>query len=171
MDATNQLMEIGYCQDCFRHSIEKLEDWFARPCPTTSHQLVFAKQTGFNSYWPAKVIRLVGEEKCDIRYFGGKHKRAIVDHKKTEDIANISVDRCSKNLENAMKELHKCLDMQMLPPERFTFQSSQIEAQRLRTAGNGPPLKKQRLSEASSSADSTVSFFGNVKCTRLTNET
>ena len=41
------------------------------------HELVYAKLKGY-SYWPAKVIHYVSEEKYDVRFFGGLHQRAII---------------------------------------------------------------------------------------------
>jgi hypothetical protein len=37
------------------------------------HELVYAKLKGY-SYWPAKVIREMGD-KYDVRFFGGFHQR------------------------------------------------------------------------------------------------
>lgn len=175
MDGTNQLMEIGYCQDCFRHSSESklIDDWFARPCHYVEHQLVFAKQAGFSSYWPAKVIRLVGNDQCDIRYFGGKHKRAIVDIKSCQQvITNMATptdesSRLTPQYQNALAELQKYFDMQKQPSERFTYQN-----ERSKYAKNWPtPAKRPRSSSASASSEPQVCFFDNMFwCIRLSNE-
>lgn len=41
------------------------------------HKIVYAKQKGY-CYWPAKVIKIVGN-KYDVRFFGSKHPRAVID--------------------------------------------------------------------------------------------
>lgn len=41
------------------------------------HELVYAKLKGY-SYWPAKVIHYVTDDKYDVRFFGGLHQRAVI---------------------------------------------------------------------------------------------
>jgi hypothetical protein len=72
----HEISEITVCSDCYLSSIQKAneESWFAQPC-RTPHLLVFAKIRGF-PYWPAKALRVVGNE-MDVRFFGA-HDRAMV---------------------------------------------------------------------------------------------
>ncbi|XP_076814427.1 zinc finger MYND domain-containing protein 11-like [Clavelina lepadiformis] len=69
----HELEELHLCQNCFFLSNEKpVDDWFCRPCEPP-HQVVWAKQKGFE-YWPAKVIR-VKDNRVDVRFFGKHHPR------------------------------------------------------------------------------------------------
>ncbi|KAL1491099.1 hypothetical protein ABEB36_011747 [Hypothenemus hampei] len=75
-DALHDVSELKTCIDCYRHSNEKINArWFCLPC-RNPHSLVWAKQKGY-PYWPAKVIRETNTH-CDVRYFGGKHERAMI---------------------------------------------------------------------------------------------
>lgn len=76
-DCIYDLQEIRQCRDCYRVSNEKVDKhWFCQPC-RPPHQLVYAKQKGF-PYWPAKVIKVDGEQ-YDVRFFGGHHQRALIE--------------------------------------------------------------------------------------------
>ncbi|WAQ93563.1 ZMY11-like protein [Mya arenaria] len=48
---------------------------FAKSDPP--HELVYAKLKGY-SYWPAKVIHYINEERYDVRFFGNPHQRAVI---------------------------------------------------------------------------------------------
>ncbi|XP_021930541.1 zinc finger MYND domain-containing protein 11-like isoform X2 [Zootermopsis nevadensis] len=86
-DCIYDLQEIQQCRDCYRVSNEKSDKhWFCQPC-RPPHQLVYAKQKGF-PYWPAKVIRISGEQ-YDVRFFGGHHQRALIEK---SHIRSISVN-------------------------------------------------------------------------------
>lgn len=77
-DCKYDLVELQQCVDCYRHSNEKRNDsWFCVPC-RPAHELVWAKQKGY-PYWPAKVIRITSDDQYDVRFFGAKHLRALVD--------------------------------------------------------------------------------------------
>ncbi|CAK8684699.1 zinc finger MYND domain-containing protein 11-like isoform X1 [Clavelina lepadiformis] len=72
----HELEELHLCQNCFFLSNEKpVDDWFCRPCEPP-HQVVWAKQKGFE-YWPAKVIQ-VKDNRVDVRFFGKHHPRAWI---------------------------------------------------------------------------------------------
>ncbi|EAT42788.1 AAEL005716-PA, partial [Aedes aegypti] len=108
-DCIYDLFEIRQCPDCFRHSNEKAEpDWFARPC-NTRHELVFAKHKGYQ-YWPAKVIRVVNN-KYDVRFFGDKHSRAVVDTAFVKpidsDLVQLKINPKKPGFQKSMEELHK----------------------------------------------------------------
>lgn len=119
-DCTYDLYEIRQCRDCFRHSNEKAEpDWFARPCHTR-HELVFAKQKGYQ-YWPAKVVRVVNN-KYDVRFFGGTHTRAVVDAIYVKpidsDFEQLKINPKKAGFQLAMGELHKHQALMSLPKDK-----------------------------------------------------
>lgn len=119
-DCTYDLYEIRQCRDCFRHSNEKAEaDWFARPCHTR-HELVFAKQKGYQ-HWPAKVVRVVNN-KYDVRFFGGQHTRAVVDAVCVKpidsDFEQLKINPKQRGFQLAMDELHKHQALISLPKDK-----------------------------------------------------
>uniref|UniRef100_A0A1Q3F5R1 Putative the pwwp domain is part of bs69 protein n=1 Tax=Culex tarsalis TaxID=7177 RepID=A0A1Q3F5R1_CULTA len=119
-DCTYDLYEIRQCRDCFRHSNEKAEpDWFARPCHTR-HELVFAKQKGYQ-HWPAKVVR-VCNNKYDVRFFGGTHTRAVVDAIYVKpidsDFEQLKINPKQRGFQLAMDELHKHQALISLPKDK-----------------------------------------------------
>lgn len=119
-DCTYDLYEIRQCRDCFRHSNEKAEaDWFARPC-LTRHELVFAKQKGYQ-HWPAKVVR-VCNNKYDVRFFGGSHTRAVVDAVYVKpidsDFEQLKINPKQRGFQLAMDELHKHQALISLPKDK-----------------------------------------------------
>lgn len=119
-DCTYDLYEIRQCRDCFRHSNEKAEtDWFARPCHTR-HELVFAKQKGYQ-YWPAKVVRVINN-KYDVRFFGGQHTRAVVDAVYVKpidsDFEQLKINPKQRGFQLAMDELHKHQALISLPKDK-----------------------------------------------------
>lgn len=119
-DCTYDLYEIRQCRDCFRHSNEKAEpDWFARPCHTR-HELVFAKQKGYQ-FWPAKVVR-VFNNKYDVRFFGGTHTRAVVDAVYVKpidsDFEQLKINPKQRGFQLAMDELHKHQALISLPKDK-----------------------------------------------------
>lgn len=122
-DCTYDLYEIRQCSDCYRHSNEKAEiDWFARPC-VTRHELVFAKQKGYQ-YWPAKVIR-VYNNKYDVRFFGDKHSRAVVDATNVKpidsDFEALKINPKQRGFQKAMDELHKHQALINLPKDSYAY--------------------------------------------------
>uniref|UniRef100_A0A1Y1N527 MYND-type domain-containing protein n=2 Tax=Photinus pyralis TaxID=7054 RepID=A0A1Y1N527_PHOPY len=75
-DCRHDLVELSNCLDCYKHSNEKINNkWFCLPC-RVPHKLVWAKQKGY-PYWPAKVLKET-EDTCDVRFFGGKYERSIL---------------------------------------------------------------------------------------------
>lgn len=75
-DTWHDITELRNCSDCYKHSNEKgFAKWFALPC-REPHALVWAKQKGY-PYWPAKVIK-ESSSHFDVRFFGGKHERAVI---------------------------------------------------------------------------------------------
>ncbi|KAF5303056.1 hypothetical protein FQR65_LT08385 [Abscondita terminalis] len=75
-DCRYDLVEILNCPDCYKHSNEKINNkWFCLPC-RVPHKLVWAKQKGY-PYWPAKVLKET-EDGCDVRFFGGKYERSVL---------------------------------------------------------------------------------------------
>ncbi|XP_055641801.1 zinc finger MYND domain-containing protein 11 isoform X2 [Toxorhynchites rutilus septentrionalis] len=122
-DCMYDLHEIRQCPDCFRHSNEKAEsDWFARPC-ITRHELVFAKQKGYQ-YWPAKVIR-VYNSKYDVRFFGDKHFRAVIDGTNVKpidtDFQEMKINLKQRGFQKALDELHKYQAMVSLPKGYYAY--------------------------------------------------
>uniref|UniRef100_A0A182Q901 MYND-type domain-containing protein n=1 Tax=Anopheles farauti TaxID=69004 RepID=A0A182Q901_9DIPT len=108
-DCVYDLSEIRRCPDCFRHSNEKAEaGWFARPC-RTRHELVYAKQKSYQ-YWPAKVIRVLNN-KYDVRFFGDKHLRALIDASCVKpidtDVRELRVNTKQRGFQLAMDEMLK----------------------------------------------------------------
>uniref|UniRef100_A0A182N748 MYND-type domain-containing protein n=1 Tax=Anopheles dirus TaxID=7168 RepID=A0A182N748_9DIPT len=108
-DCVYDLYEIRRCPDCFRHSNEKAEaGWFARPC-RTRHELVYAKQKSYQ-YWPAKVIRVLNN-KYDVRFFGDKHLRALIDANWVKpidtDLRTLGVNNKQRGFQLAMEEMLK----------------------------------------------------------------
>lgn len=75
-DCKYDIDEMNQCQNCYYMSNAKPRNWFAQPCDPP-HELVYAKLKGF-SYWPSKVIRNIGDDKLDVRFFGGLHQRAVL---------------------------------------------------------------------------------------------
>lgn len=141
-DCIYDLFEIRQCPDCFRHSNEKAEpDWFARPC-NTRHELVFAKHKGYQ-YWPAKVIRVVNN-KYDVRFFGDKHSRAVVDTAFVKpidsDLVQLKINPKKPGFQKSMEELHKHLALSSLPKDHYAYgnqPAGPIDVM-LRNAGIGP---------------------------------
>lgn len=122
-DITHDISEIRRCPDCFRYSHEKQSSvWFAKPC-VQRHELVYAKHSGF-PYWPAKVIRVLPNNKFDVRFFGGNHSRALID---VRFIKPIDADTKSLKLGNsptlkkAMEELRYHQMLSAYPPSVFSF--------------------------------------------------
>ncbi|XP_062556332.1 zinc finger MYND domain-containing protein 11 isoform X1 [Armigeres subalbatus] len=157
-DSVYDLFEIRQCSDCFRHSNEKAEpDWFARPC-NTRHELVFAKHKGYQ-YWPAKVIRVVNN-KYDVRFFGDKHSRAVVDAIFVKpidtDLEVLKINPKKTGFSKSMEELHKHMALTSLPKDHYAYgnQPAGTIDVILRNAGIGsivftgtqisaPPVKKR----------------------------
>lgn len=111
-DCKYDLDELVQCQDCYRHSNEKSNsNWFCIPCKVP-HALVWAKQKGY-PYWPAKVIKVTNDQ-YDVRFFGAKHLRAVVDK---NSIKPIETDLQSLNIKKtapfhkAMQELRMHQDL------------------------------------------------------------
>ncbi|XP_052806498.1 zinc finger MYND domain-containing protein 11-like [Mya arenaria] len=73
---SNHIDEMAQCQNCYYMSNAKPRHWFAQPCDPP-HELVYAKLKGY-SYWPAKVIHYINEERYDVRFFGNPHQRAVI---------------------------------------------------------------------------------------------
>ncbi|XP_055606702.1 zinc finger MYND domain-containing protein 11 [Uranotaenia lowii] len=127
-DCLYDLHEIRQCPDCFRHSNEKAEaDWFARPC-VTRHELVFAKQKGYQ-YWPAKVIR-VQNKKYDVRFFGDRHTRAVIDASNVKpidsDFQSLKINPKQRGFHKAMEELHKHQALITLPKDYYAYGSHNV---------------------------------------------
>ena len=74
-DCEHEVEEIKQCKSCYYLSNAKPDNWFCQPCDPP-HELVYAKLKGY-SYWPAKVIREMGD-KYDVRFFGGFHQRSVL---------------------------------------------------------------------------------------------
>lgn len=74
-DCEHEVEEIKQCKSCYYLSNAKPDSWFCQPCDPP-HELVYAKLKGY-SYWPAKVIRKLGD-KYDVRFFGGFHQRSTL---------------------------------------------------------------------------------------------
>ncbi|XP_065079139.1 zinc finger MYND domain-containing protein 11 [Ochlerotatus camptorhynchus] len=141
-DCVYDLYEIHQCADCFRHSNEKAEpDWFARPC-ITRHELVYAKHKGYQ-YWPAKVIRVVNN-KYDVRFFGDKHSRAVVDAAYVKPIDSdfdaLKINPKKPGFQKAMDELHKHQALINLPKDYYAYGSKPAKpiSVMLQNAGIGP---------------------------------
>lgn len=141
-DCVYDLYEIHQCADCFRHSNEKAEkDWFARPC-VTRHELVYAKLKGFQ-YWPAKVIRVVNN-KYDVRFFGDKHARGVVDACYVKpidsDFETLKINPKQTGFQKAMDELHKHQAVINFPKDYYAYGSKLAKpiSVVLQNAGIGP---------------------------------
>ncbi|XP_055843620.1 MYND-type zinc finger-containing chromatin reader Zmynd8 [Episyrphus balteatus] len=149
-DITHDLAEIGRCPDCFRYSNhKKSKGWFCKPC-VQRHELVFAKHPGF-PFWPAKVIRVLPNNKYDVRFFGGDHSRALVDVK---NIRPIDTDpkqlKLSKGhaLKSAMEELKHHQLLLHYPPSQFSFRADRAQVQAiLERVLMGTSPQKQRRSD------------------------
>lgn len=117
-DSIYDLKEIAQCVDCYRHSNEKSNsNWFCIPCKTP-HKLVWAKQKGY-PYWPAKVIKHTTIQ-YDVRFFGAKHLRSVVDKKFIKPIEtsvqSLNIKRTSA-FNKALQELHLHQDLLGNPDE------------------------------------------------------
>ncbi|XP_067637957.1 uncharacterized protein [Eurosta solidaginis] len=161
-DIGYDLAEIRRCPDCFRHSHEKHSNvWFAKPC-LQRHELVFAKHSGF-PYWPAKVIRVLANNKYDVRFFGGNHSRALIE---SRFIRSIDTDIKSLKIGNkpaikkALEELRIHQVLAAYPPSIFSFHANKSEMEQIirnalqRTAnqfmansnkGRKPPTRRQTI--------------------------
>lgn len=125
-DCVYDLFEIRQCPDCYRHSNEQVgPDFFTRPC-RTRHELVYAKQKSFQ-YWPAKVIRVVNN-KYDVRFFGDKHRRALVDANCVKPIdtdpKSLKMNVKQHGMQLAMQELLKHRVLLDGPREAYAFGST-----------------------------------------------
>ncbi|XP_023303966.2 zinc finger MYND domain-containing protein 11 [Lucilia cuprina] len=125
-DITHDLSEIRRCPDCFRYSHEKQSAlWFAIPC-VQRHELVYAKHSGF-PYWPAKVIRVLPNNKFDVRFFGGNHSRALIDVRYIKpidaDIKSLKLGN-SPAIKKAMEELRYHQTLSSYPPSAFSFHAN-----------------------------------------------
>lgn len=77
-DSKYDLVELQQCIDCYKNSNEKRNElWFCIPCEP-AHDLVWAKQKGY-PHWPAKLIKVLPNGQHDVRFFGAKHLRALID--------------------------------------------------------------------------------------------
>lgn len=124
-DSTFEINEIWQCRDCYRHSNELSDSfWFTKPC-VIRHELVFAKQIGF-PYWPAKVIKVV-DRKYDVRFFGGKHARAIIDANFVKPIDtsldDLKITKKSPGLLKALEELEIHRQKVALPVGTFSYEN------------------------------------------------
>ncbi|XP_004525063.1 zinc finger MYND domain-containing protein 11 isoform X2 [Ceratitis capitata] len=132
-DIAYDLAEIRRCPDCFRHSHEKHSSvWFAKPC-VQRHELVFAKHSGF-PYWPAKVIRLLPNNKYDVRFFGGNHSRALVESRLIKsidtDIKSLKIGS-KPAIKKALEELRIHQVLAAYPPSIFSFHASKTEMEQI----------------------------------------
>ncbi|BES97376.1 Hypothetical proteinypothetical proteinP domain [Nesidiocoris tenuis] len=74
--ARHECEEVKSCQDCYEHShTHDPQVSFLLPC-SVPHVIVWAQLSGF-PYWPAKVIKRLGGDVVDVRFFGD-HSRANV---------------------------------------------------------------------------------------------
>ncbi|XP_017467982.1 PREDICTED: uncharacterized protein LOC108360280 isoform X2 [Rhagoletis zephyria] len=132
-DIGYDLAEIRRCPDCFRHSHEKHSSvWFAKPC-VQRHELVFAKHSGF-SYWPAKVIRLLPNNKYDVRFFGGNHSRALIESRLIRsidtDIKSLKIGN-KPAIKKALEELRIHQVLSAYPPSIFSFHANKSEMEQI----------------------------------------
>ncbi|XP_053951134.1 uncharacterized protein LOC128858692 isoform X1 [Anastrepha ludens] len=161
-DIAYDLAEIRRCPDCFRHSHEKHSSvWFAKPC-IQRHELVFAKHSGF-PYWPAKVIRLLPNNKYDVRFFGGNHSRALIESRLIRpidtDIKSLKIGN-KPAIKKALEELRIHQVLSAYPPSIFSFHADKTEMEQIirnalqRTAdqfmintnkGRMPPMRRQTI--------------------------
>ena len=115
------------CKDCFRHSNSQQPLWFAKPC-SVRHELVFAKQNGY-CYWPAKVLK-VKDNKYDVRFFGGKHERALI---KASNVKPIDTDRkllnlnMSSSFKKSLEELQKYQENLFVEPNIFSYEAECLQ--------------------------------------------
>lgn len=151
-DVFHDIGEIVSCIDCFKHSSEMLStDWFALPC-RNSHEVVWAKQKGY-CYWPAKVIKKFGST-FDVRFFGTRHERAIVNQ---ECIKPITIPRhmlqlkTSGGLEKAINEMELLMKFIENPLELETYISTNSKSSKKSNSPRKPnsnesdkPLKKRK---------------------------
>lgn len=154
-DITHDLAEIGRCPDCYRYSNQKKsKGWFCKPC-VQRHELVFAKHPGF-PFWPAKVIRVLPNNKYDVRFFGGDHSRALVDVK---NIRSIDTDpkqlKLHKGhaLKTAMEELKHHQLLLHYPPSQFSFRADRAQVQAILESVllGANPQRQRRLDFAQTS--------------------
>ncbi|XP_026465196.1 zinc finger MYND domain-containing protein 11-like [Ctenocephalides felis] len=127
-DSTFDLSEIRQCRDCYRHSNEQDDPlWFAKPC-LPRHELVFAKQKGY-TYWPAKVIKINADGNYDVRFFGGKHFRGIIDPQCVKPIdtpyQDMQLMKRTVTLNKALEELQKHQELLKRPNSMFTYKAEQ----------------------------------------------
>uniref|UniRef100_A0A1I8NRZ6 MYND-type domain-containing protein n=1 Tax=Stomoxys calcitrans TaxID=35570 RepID=A0A1I8NRZ6_STOCA len=132
-DVAHDLSEIRRCPDCFRYSHEKDSViWFAKPC-VQRHELVYAKHSGF-PYWPAKVIRVLANNKFDVRFFGGTHSRALIDVRFIKpidsDVKSLKLGN-SPTIKKAMEELRYHQMLSTYPPSKFSFHANLQETEEI----------------------------------------
>ncbi|XP_073835390.1 zinc finger MYND domain-containing protein 11-like [Musca autumnalis] len=132
-DVAHDLSEIRRCPDCFRYSHEKDSViWFAKPC-VQRHELVYAKHSGF-PYWPAKVIRVLPNNKFDVRFFGGNHSRALIDVRHIKpidsDVKSLKLGN-SPAIKKAMEELRYHQLLSTYPPSLFSFHANPHETEKV----------------------------------------
>ncbi|XP_053667323.1 zinc finger MYND domain-containing protein 11 [Anopheles marshallii] len=135
-DCVYELREIRQCPDCYRHSTEKVQpDWFTRPC-RTRHEVVFAKLKSF-PYWPAKVVR-VTNDRYDVRFFGDKHMRALVNAKCVRpidtDLRTLRVNTNYRGFQQAMAEMLQYQSLSEGAREHYSFPSVMEQMERARTS-------------------------------------
>uniref|UniRef100_A0A182MPT6 PWWP domain-containing protein n=1 Tax=Anopheles culicifacies TaxID=139723 RepID=A0A182MPT6_9DIPT len=131
-DCVYELREIRQCSDCYRHSAEKVTpDWFTRPC-RTRHEVVFAKQRSFQ-YWPAKVVR-VTNNKYDVRFFGDKHMRALINANCVRpidtELRTLRVNANHRGFKQAMTEMLQYQSLSEGYRDQFSFSSASDQSPR-----------------------------------------
>lgn len=132
-DVAHDLSEIRRCPDCFRYSHEKDSIiWFAKPC-YQRHELVYAKHSSF-PYWPAKVVRVLPNNKFDVRFFGGTHSRALIDVRHIKpidsDVKSLKLGN-SPAIKKAMEELSYHQKLSAYPPSVFSFHANPQETEKI----------------------------------------
>ncbi|XP_075154990.1 zinc finger MYND domain-containing protein 11 [Haematobia irritans] len=132
-DVAHDLSEIRRCPDCFRYSHEKDSIiWFAKPC-AQRHELIYAKHSGF-PYWPAKVVRVLPNNKFDVRFFGGTHSRALIDVRYIKpidsDVKSLKLGN-SPTMKKAMEELHYHQILSTYPQSKFSFHANPQETEEI----------------------------------------
>ncbi|KAK9888564.1 hypothetical protein WA026_000807 [Henosepilachna vigintioctopunctata] len=141
-DTLHDLGEIIGCSDCYKHSNDQInQNWFSLPC-RTQHELVWAKQKGY-CYWPAKVVKK-GTSHYDVRFFGGKHERALLSHQFVKPIS-ISKEslkvRKTVAFEKALEELDLHQKLSKSPAALEAFIASSVKE-------NSPPKAEKWCSES-----------------------
>lgn len=69
--AKDEIDQIRLCHTCYDYKNRKPNNWFTAPC-SPPHILLWAQKPHNNSYWPAKLIKVIDDAQRTVvvQFFG-----------------------------------------------------------------------------------------------------